>query len=214
MRKSILCVAIAMTCSMALAACANESTDGLQVALPQFSGSYMAPSLAFTASATPTPTTSSGGAGGAVGNFDKGAIASLATKVIEPPKEDVWAGPFCKKYKAYWVFFDKKLSFNLPESSLTTGGASVKQALAMVKEMQPLAKDPSQKAWTTAAVAFYSQIDSGKPYYWFQASPYTDSSDSGEWVDTNNKADIKAYRDFSDFSLTYQAPMALCLKLR
>ena len=119
---------------------------------------------------------------------------------------------FCRKYKAYWVFFDKKLSFNLPESSLTTGNAAVKQALAMAKEMQPLAKDPSQKAWATAAIAFYGQVDSGKPYYWFQASPYTDSSDTGEWVDTNNKADIRAYRDFSDFSLTYQAPMSICVK--
>ena len=214
MRKATTSFALAIVCALGVSACANESTEGLQVALPEFSGSYLAPSIAFTASATPTPTAGSVAPGAGAGSFDKGAIASLATKVIEPPKEDVWAGPFCKKYKAYWVFFDKKLSFNLPESSLTTGSAAVKQALAMTKEMQPLAKDPSQKAWAAAALSFYGQIDAGKPYYWFQASPYTDSSDSGEWVDTNNKADIKAFRDFSDFSLTYQAPMALCLKLR
>lgn len=220
MRKSAISLSLALICSLALGACANESTEGLQVAVPEFSGSYLAPSLAFTASATPTPTDVTIAPEGGLSQFDEEAIAELATKVIEPPKEDVWAGPFCKEYKVYSLFFDSTLQFNLPQppryknpSKLTTGDKAVKQAIAMVKKMESLAKDPSQKAWIKAALAFYGQVDSGKPYYWSEASPYTDSTGE-EWVDTNNSADIKAYRDFNDFAQTYQTPVALCMKLR
>ena len=221
MRKTAVSLAVAMVCSLGVSACANESTEGLQVAVPEFSGSYLAPSLAFTASATPTPTEASVAPGGGPAPFNKSEIAELATKIIEPPKEDVWAGPFCKKYKVYSLFFDSTLQFNLPQppryknpSKLTTGDPAVKQAITMVTELKPLAKDPTQKAWITAALAFYGQIYAGKPYYWLEASPYTDSSDTGEWVDTNNKTDIANYRDFNDFAQTYQTPMALCMKLR
>ncbi|NBU30210.1 MAG: hypothetical protein EBS41_01655 [Actinobacteria bacterium] len=215
MRKSVVSLVIVSVLGIGLSACANESTQGMTVAMPEFSGSFLAPSQAFTASATPSASATAKAtvAGAAPDRFNKSKVAALATKVIEPPKEDVWSGPFCKKYKTYILFFDKQLSFNAPVSHLTTGDPLVKQAITQVKAMKPLAKDPAQVLWADAAVKFYSNVDSGKPYYWDQASPYTDST-GATWVDTNNAKDIKAVVDFADFAASYQALMSTCLKLK
>lgn len=157
-----------------LAGCANESLAGLSVAGRDFKGSYLAPSSAFTAgtraaSAIPTAAPEQ--------IYSSDDIKSLANKTLQI--EDIWVGPFCKKYKTYYKLFDLYLAFYAKESFLTTGDPKTADALKQVKAMLPLAKGKEQKEWAAYAVKFFDSVMSGKPTSWSGA--YPDNTDV-DWV--------------------------------
>lgn len=188
-----------------LAGCANESLAGLSVSGRDFTGSYLAPSSAFTAgtrAASLIPTAAPEQI------YSSEDIKSLANKTLQI--EDIWVGPFCKKYKVYNKLFNQYLDFNLTESFLTTGDPKTAEALKQVKAMLPLAKGKEQKEWAAYAVKFFGSVMSGKPTSWSGAYPDNTEVD---WVATGWTKEPLYEPNQPLMELGFlQGAMAACLK--
>lgn len=188
-----------------LAGCANESLTGLSVGGQNFTGSYLAPSSAFTAGTRAASLIPTAGPAQVLSSEE---IKSWANKTLQI--EDIWVGPFCKKYKVYNKLFNQYLDFNLDQSFLTTGDPKTAEALKQVRAMLPLARGKEQKEWAAYAVKFFQSVMSGKPTSWTGA--YPDNTDVN-WVTEGWTKDplYEANQPLMDLGFL-QGGMAACLK--
>jgi hypothetical protein len=190
-----------------LAGCANESLAGLDLKGRAFTGSYLAPSDAFTAGARaasliPTAAPSQ--------VYSSEQIKALANKTLQV--EDYWVGPFCERFKAHYNFYNKHIDFNTGDEGPTTGGTQTAAALKQVQAMAKYARGPEQKDWAAFAVKFYTAVLAGKPTAWSGGWPSDESIDwqSAGWA---TAPDYEPNQPFIDLAAK-QAGMAACLKLK
>lgn len=189
-----------------LTGCASESLAGLQLSGKQFTGSYLAPSDAFTAGAraaslVPTAAPSQ--------VYSAEDIKKLANATIQVA--DDWVGPICKKYAVYFKFFNDHIDFNSGDEGFTTGGKYSTQAEALVQEMVPLAKNKEQKEWVAYAAKLFGSVKTGKPTAWDAGSPVDDV----DWLAEGWTTDPDYWPNQPALELaTRQAAMAACLKLK
>lgn len=210
MRRSWLVAAVVTTCAFTSAGCANESLAGLQLSERAFTGTYLAPSQALTAGARATSAAPTAAASEV---FSEEEIKALANKTLQI--NDDWVGPICEGYKRYYAHYMKTLDYNIPESKggsrMSTGDSAVSTALAIVRELKPLANNKEQKEWTIYAEKFLAMVVAGKPAVWSAGDPETEV----DWLAQGWTKD-PAYgwnQPLADLG-PYQAAMAACLKLK
>jgi hypothetical protein len=189
-----------------LTSCASESLAGLRVNEKQFTGSYLAPSDAFTAGAQAASLVPTAAASQVYSAED---IKKLANATIQVA--DDWVGPICKKYAVYFKFFNEHIDFNSGDEGFTTGGKFSIQAAAMVQAMVPLAKNKEQKEWAAYAAKLFDSVKSGNPTKWDAGSPVDDV----DWLAQGWTVDPDYWPNQPALELaTRQAAMAACLKLK
>ena len=100
----------------------------------------------------------------------------ISTLDFVMPYPDQW-GAFCRPFRTYLDFFKANFDPSLSYSYLRTGDSAVTEVLTELQAFKRLPLGLKQSAWLKQAIAFYQGVESGVPYFWDFAGPFTSPSE-------------------------------------